>query len=87
MEEVDSSDISWLHELDDELSRRLLDDTLPLVFSPELTQSEAIAPPESLMNKLISTVYSGPTISDIEHALGLSHQSGEGEGLSRMQSM
>lgn len=86
MKEVDDSEISWLHELDDELSKRLLDDSLPLIFSPEIAQSETIDPHESLMNKLVSTVYSGPTISDIENALALTHRSSsEAEGRSRMQ--
>jgi len=90
MEEVDETEISWLQELDDELSKGLLDiDAPPLVFSP--VQSEANAPHESsLMNKLISTVYSGPTISDIEIALAMTYQSSstsETQGRSGAQPM
>lgn len=89
MEEVDESEANWLHELGNELSKDLLDYTLPLVYSPE-AETEAVpsAPhQESLTNKLISTVYSGPTISDIENALALSYRSNDLEGRSRTQPM
>lgn len=88
MEEVDESETNRLHELGDELSMELLDDMLPLIFSPEpeAEPTEAAnAPQESMINKLISTVYSGPTISDFENALALSYRSSDLEGRSRTQ--
>ncbi|KAG8053790.1 hypothetical protein GUJ93_ZPchr0001g32138 [Zizania palustris] len=74
----------WRDEQDvgEELLRELLDETAasaptpsPMMHSKENLEEEAAADAycrrrrESMVSKLISTVYSGPTISDIESAL------------------
>ncbi|XP_072998165.1 probable WRKY transcription factor 49 [Typha latifolia] len=65
----------WLEGLEEELMREFLDDdTTSLFLSPE------VADRESLMNKLISTVYSGPTIGDIESALSFTWQINDSDG-------
>ncbi|RDX82118.1 putative WRKY transcription factor 49, partial [Mucuna pruriens] len=62
---------------DDDLVRELLDEGSPLLMLPE----EAIQPPNTkpsstdhAFNRLISNIYSGPTISDIENALSVTNQ-------------
>ncbi|KAJ6968689.1 WRKY transcription factor [Populus alba x Populus x berolinensis] len=72
--EVNSS--SWFSESEeDELVRELLDDASPFFFLPEeRNQSKAASLPprnEEAMNQLISKVYSGPTMQDIENDLSM----------------
>ena len=62
---------------DDDLVRELLHDESPLLMLPQ----EAIEPPitnssssDHAFNKLLSNIYSGPTISDIENALSVTNQ-------------
>ncbi|KAL9336757.1 hypothetical protein Peur_071245 [Populus x canadensis] len=67
---------SWFSESEeDELVRELLDDVSPFFFLPEeRNRSKAASPTprnEEAMNKLISKVYSGPTMQDIENALSM----------------
>ncbi|ONK62224.1 uncharacterized protein A4U43_C07F1650 [Asparagus officinalis] len=69
MEEIESES-NWLRELEDELSK-----------DAEIFSEAIDAPQESVViNKLVSAVYSGPTISDIANALALSY-----EGQSKIQ--
>lgn len=61
---------------EEELVRELLDDDYPLFALPEQeAQSRAGPSDEETIKTLISTVYSGPTIQDIESALFFSSQS------------
>ncbi|KAJ4823505.1 hypothetical protein Tsubulata_045007 [Turnera subulata] len=61
-------------EDDHELVRELLDDESPFFLSPEETLMESLSAgseDEQAINQLLSTVYSGPTIQDIENALSV----------------
>ncbi|KAI4356488.1 hypothetical protein L6164_000510 [Bauhinia variegata] len=78
MEEIMATN-SWSEasEDNDELVRELLDDESPLIMLPE----QPIEPntrlnnsTEKEINRFISTVYSGPTITDIENALSVTNQ-------------
>ncbi|KAK1312383.1 putative WRKY transcription factor 49 [Acorus calamus] len=61
------SKVSDDNDDEDELVRELLDDESPFLILPRPpSESE-----ESQLNKLISTVYSGPTLEDIERALSI----------------
>ncbi|KAJ7950292.1 putative WRKY transcription factor [Quillaja saponaria] len=53
---------------EDELVKELLDDVSPFILIPEDAMA---ATHEQATNKLISNVYSGPTITDIENALSV----------------
>ncbi|WOL08411.1 hypothetical protein Cni_G17164 [Canna indica] len=68
MEEFNETEVSWLQPSAEELIRELLDEKTPLFTTAEATESEPNAR-ESIINKLVSTVYSGPTIHDVESAL------------------
>ncbi|TKY66010.1 WRKY transcription factor 49 [Spatholobus suberectus] len=65
---------------DDDLVRELLDDGSPLLMLPE----KGTQPPntkasssDQAFNRLISNIYSGPTISDIENALSVTNNQRE----------
>ncbi|XP_020086058.1 probable WRKY transcription factor 49 [Ananas comosus] len=79
MDELDEMEQNWHDGLGEELMRELLDNTTPLFFSPQVAEAEEDSHRESVVNKLISTVYSGPTIGDIESALSLTSQSSDTE--------
>ncbi|KAK4800412.1 hypothetical protein SAY86_020899 [Trapa natans] len=68
MEDMNFRDCS-----DDELIRELLDDDSSLEMRAQ--SGGANSPDEEVIKRLISTVYSGPTIHDIESALIFSSQS------------
>ncbi|KAK4776175.1 hypothetical protein SAY87_024136 [Trapa incisa] len=73
IEDVNFGDCS-----DDELVKELLDDGFPGLFAPPEMQARSRvenSPDEEAIKRLISTVYSGPTIDDIEGALFFSSQS------------
>lgn len=57
-------------ESGEELVRELLDNESPFFVSSNATMVDDMNR-ESIINKLISTVYSGPTIGDIESALSI----------------
>ncbi|KAM0941356.1 putative transcription factor WRKY family [Dioscorea sansibarensis] len=57
-------------ESGEELVRELLDNESPFFISPNAMIVDDMNR-ESIINKLISTVYSGPTIGDIESALSI----------------
>ncbi|XP_008785604.2 probable WRKY transcription factor 49 [Phoenix dactylifera] len=76
MEEVDESEASWFDGSVEELIHELLDDESPLFVPPEVPESQEAASQKSVINKLISSVYSGPTIRDIQSALSMSFQHG-----------
>nr|WKJ30363.1 WRKY49 [Lilium pumilum] len=76
--EVDEAGTNWLDESGEELVRELLDNRSPLFILPQAAEPEPDSPSrESIINKLISTVYSGPTISDIESVLSANFRNGE----------
>lgn len=83
MEEVAEAETSWFDDFDYsqvEIMRELQEDTSSQFISSEVAESQSVAQQESIINKLISAVYSGPTISDIESALSLTFQSGDSGG-------
>ncbi|CAI8612662.1 unnamed protein product [Vicia faba] len=75
MEKVMSSNWSEQGSEDDELLRELLDDETPLFMLPQERVNEVSnytsldSSKDQPFNRLISNIYSGPTISDIENAL------------------
>ncbi|KAK7339666.1 hypothetical protein VNO77_20346 [Canavalia gladiata] len=75
MEEVMAT---WSEGSEDDLVRELLDDESPLLMLPEeaIEPSNTTTPSSSdqAFNRLISNIYSGPTISDIENALSVTNQ-------------
>lgn len=78
MEEVDESEAGWFDGSVEELIHELLDDQSPLFLRPEVPEPQEAASQKSVINKLISSVYSGPTIGDIQSALSMSFQHGRG---------
>lgn len=78
--ELDGRDSSnWHQFFGDDLLKELLEKSQPKFFPLHCSDSDVNACQESMVNKLISTVYSGPTIGDIESALSLSGQVNENE--------
>ncbi|KAF8402937.1 hypothetical protein HHK36_011030 [Tetracentron sinense] len=68
----------WSDGFEDELIRELLDDESPIFVLPENVEPEPSPWPEpAMINRLISKVYSGPTIEDIESALSVTNQNSE----------
>ncbi|XP_010922292.1 probable WRKY transcription factor 49 [Elaeis guineensis] len=80
MEEVDESEASWFDGSVEELIHELFDDESPLFVPPEVPESQEAASQKSVVNKLISSVYSGPTIGDIQSALSMGFQHGRSTG-------
>ncbi|KAI4354515.1 hypothetical protein L6164_003368 [Bauhinia variegata] len=74
MEEIMATN-SWSDGSEDELIRELLDDQSPLVMLQEepVELNTRLSTREDI-NRFISTVYSGPTIADIENALTVTNQ-------------
>ncbi|KAA8516412.1 hypothetical protein F0562_016705 [Nyssa sinensis] len=71
MEELKTT---WSDGSEDELVRELLDDVSPFFVLPqETTESKLTTANESTLNRLLSTVYSGPTIEDIDSALSVTN--------------
>lgn len=66
---------TWSDGLEDELVRELLDNQSPFSVLPESTTELKTSSPfdEEAINRFISTVYSGPTIGDIENALSVTN--------------
>lgn len=60
--------------MEEDILRELLDDQFPFFLVPKSdassAQLEKVSSRETVINKLISKVYSGPTLGDIESALG-----------------
>ena len=84
MEEVIKSSSWFDHESEDELVRELLDDESPFFFLPkEKNQSKPSPANEQTINQLISKVYSGPTIQDIEDALSMSSREDQSQAVSQ----
>nr|AEK12776.1 WRKY32 [(Populus tomentosa x Populus bolleana) x Populus tomentosa] len=84
MEEVIKSSTWFDHESEDELVRELLDDESPFFFLPkEKNQSKPSPANEQTINQLISKVYSGPTIQDIENALSMSSREDQSQAVSQ----
>nr|AMO00403.1 WRKY transcription factor 35 [Manihot esculenta] len=78
MEQVKAS--NWLDESEDELIvRELLDDESPFFLLPnEAAESKPTTnhySNDQTISRLVSTVYSGPTIQDIDHALSFTSSS------------
>ncbi|XVE61911.1 hypothetical protein DITRI_Ditri06bG0076200 [Diplodiscus trichospermus] len=62
----------WFHGSEDELLRELLDDESPFFVLPQQTvQSKSKTAEEEASKQVISTIYSGPRIEDIENALSM----------------
>ncbi|XP_022748173.1 probable WRKY transcription factor 49 [Durio zibethinus] len=69
--EKDQKD-DWFDGSEDELVRELLDDESPFFVLPQETiQAKSKTLEEEASKRLISTVYSGPRIEDIENALSV----------------
>ncbi|RRT62077.1 hypothetical protein B296_00019828 [Ensete ventricosum] len=81
--QIQAASYVWFDDFDYsqvEIMRELQEDTSSQFISSEVAESQSDAQQESIINKLISAVYSGPTISDIESALSLTFQSGDSNG-------
>ncbi|KDP35650.1 hypothetical protein JCGZ_09088 [Jatropha curcas] len=72
-EEVKAAMTNWLEGAEDELVTELLDNESPFFLLPNDTVESKPNPSddETTIARLISTVYSGPTIHDIENALSI----------------
>ncbi|URE20807.1 WRKY [Musa troglodytarum] len=73
-EEPDATEINWLDSSAGELMRELLEDEDD--DDDDETSPTFISHQSSIVNKLISTVYSGPTIRDVESALSTTLRAG-----------
>ncbi|KAK6244906.1 hypothetical protein QUC31_011315 [Theobroma cacao] len=63
---------AWFDDSEDELVRELLDDETPFFVLPQETvQPESKTSEEEATKRLLSTLYSGPRIEDIENALSV----------------
>ncbi|GAV76569.1 WRKY domain-containing protein [Cephalotus follicularis] len=82
MEEMNAT---WSDGSEDELVRELLDDESPFFLLPEEVINEPKPSPSSdrTINKLMSTLYSGPTINDIENALLVTNHKDQSQELSQ----
>ncbi|XWS55646.1 hypothetical protein CRYUN_Cryun09bG0019000 [Craigia yunnanensis] len=87
--EKDQND-DWFDGSEDELVRELLDDESPFFFLPQETiQAKSKTSQEEATKRLISTVYSGPRIEDIETALSVTtwKDQSQGQQQTRINSM
>lgn len=79
MEEVMAT--NWSEGSEDDLVRELLDDKSPLLMLPEVSNevpnTRAISSSDQDINRFISNIYSGPTITDIENALSVTNNQRE----------
>lgn len=75
----------WSSGSEDDLVRELLDDESPLFVLPQPTVQSNLSPSseDTAMNRLITAIYSGPTIEDIENALSVKHRRDQSEDLSQ----
>lgn len=64
---------TWSDGSEEELVRELLDNETPFFVLPEaaLQSQMSVSNEDSVVNRFIPTVYSGPTIKDIETALSV----------------
>ncbi|KAF8397462.1 hypothetical protein HHK36_016379 [Tetracentron sinense] len=75
---MEAFEANWSDGLEDELVRELLDNESPLfVLPPETNEPEPSLLPVPMFNRLVPTIYSGPTIEDIENALSATNGSNE----------
>lgn len=76
---------TWSDGSEDELVRELLDNQSPFFVIPSENTNESKTSPlnEEALNRLISTVYSGPTIGDIENALSVTTRTDQHQQLSQ----
>ncbi|KAJ4779304.1 hypothetical protein LUZ62_063561 [Rhynchospora pubera] len=77
--ELEGRDSNWHQFFGEEYLKELLEKSQPKFFPSHFADSNINSHQESMVNKLISTVYSGPTIGDIESALSLSGRIRENE--------
>lgn len=80
--EVFESEATWFDGSIGKLVHELLDMESPLFVPPhhEVVEGKQVACQKSIIDKLIPSVYPGPTIGDIESALSMSYQHGPGAG-------
>ncbi|XP_020580742.1 probable WRKY transcription factor 49 isoform X2 [Phalaenopsis equestris] len=74
-DKLDESEVNWLESMEEELIKQdVLFETelVPLMAPLTPTEPQSELPKEELVNLLVSKVYSGPTIGDVESALSLS---------------
>ncbi|RZS02830.1 hypothetical protein BHM03_00032918 [Ensete ventricosum] len=73
MEAIEEAESNRVGDLDQylQIMRELREEKCPQFISPEAAESQRDARHESVVNKLIAAVYSGPTIGDVESALTL----------------
>ncbi|XWS59832.1 hypothetical protein CRYUN_Cryun08bG0155700 [Craigia yunnanensis] len=70
----------WFDGSEDELVRELLDDESPFFVLPQETiQAKSKTSEEEAAKRLMSTVYSGPMIEDIENALSVTTWKGQSQ--------
>ena len=76
---------TWSDGSEDELVRELLDNQSPFFVIPSENTNESKTSHlnEEALNRLISTVYSGPTIGDIENALSVTTRTDQHQQLSQ----
>lgn len=85
MEEL--SKTRWFQEPEDELIRAFFDDELPFLMAPSESVSISQSSPldDSSINRLISNLYSGPTIEDIESSLSMTSYVDHSQDLSHQR--
>ncbi|XP_072954977.1 uncharacterized protein [Typha angustifolia] len=79
MEEVGESEPGWSDELGEQLIRELVDDQ-SFLWNDNLEFDDAVSY-RSMIDKLMPSVYSGPTIGDIEKALSVRYPNAQNGSL------
>ncbi|XP_010262546.1 PREDICTED: probable WRKY transcription factor 49 [Nelumbo nucifera] len=80
MERLEHLGVNLSDGLEEELVRELLyDNESPFFILPEKIEPKPCISPEPIRNQLISNVYSGPTIEDIEGALSSTDRNSESD--------
>ncbi|CAL9056947.1 unnamed protein product [Musa banksii] len=78
MEEVEGTEVNWFDDF--YCSQLELLRELQAQESPRFMESQPDAPHESVIDKLISALYSNPAIGDVESAVSVTFQNGDSHG-------
>lgn len=85
MEEVEGTEVNWFDDF--YCSQLELLRELQAQESPRFMESQPDAPHESVIDKLISALYSNPAIGDVESAVSVTFQNGDSHGRCNSQPM
>ncbi|RWV92829.1 hypothetical protein BHE74_00003474 [Ensete ventricosum] len=85
MEEVEGTEVNWFDDFD--CSQLELLRELQAQESPRFMESQPDALHESVIDKLISALYSNPAIGDVESAVSVTFQNGDSRGRCNSQPM